>query len=69
MVVTNKNDKRAIRLIKAEKANNIRTKEGYDQQFIFKLFDRLTEEETAAYCSALAKLCERLNELKQYYAQ
>ncbi|MBQ3920452.1 MAG: MarR family transcriptional regulator [Oscillospiraceae bacterium] len=64
-VVPDKRDKRAIRIVKTELANEIRTKKaGQDQSFVYRLFDCLTEEETAAYCSALAKLCDRLNELK-----
>ncbi len=65
-VIPDKKDKRAIRLVKTEAAEHIRTKkEGQDVSFVFRLFDCLTEEETAAYCSALAKLCNRLNELKE----
>lgn len=65
-VVPDKNDKRAIRLIKTEAANDIKTKKAdQNQDFVFRLFECLTEEETAAYCSALAKLCARLNELKE----
>ena len=65
-VVPDKHDKRAIRIVKTELANEIRTKKaGQDQSFVYRLFDCLTEEETAAYCSALAKLCDRLNELKE----
>ncbi len=64
-VVPDKRDKRAIRIVKTELANEIRTKKaGQDQSFVYRLFDCLTEEETVAYCSALAKLCDRLNELK-----
>ena len=65
-VVPDKRDKRAIRIVKTELANEIRTKKaGQDQSFVYRLFDCLTEEETATYCSALAKLCDRLNELKE----
>ena len=65
-VVPDKKDKRAIRLVKTEAAEHLRTKkDGQDQRFVFKLFDCLTEEETTAYCSALAKLCDRLSELKE----
>jgi len=65
-VVPDKKDKRAIRLVKTEAANNIRTKKA-DQNisFVYRLFDCLSNEETTAYCSALAKLCDRLNELKE----
>jgi DNA-binding MarR family transcriptional regulator len=65
-VVPDKKDKRAIRLVKTEAANNIRTKKA-DQNisFVYRLFDCLSNEETTAYCSALAKLCNRLNELKE----
>lgn len=65
-VVPDKKDKRAIRLVKTEAANNIRTKKA-DQNisFLYRLFDCLSNEETTAYCSALAKLCDRLNELKE----
>ena len=65
-VVPDKKDKRAIRLVKTEAANHIRTKkDGQDIRFVYKLFDCLTDEETAVYCSALEKLCNRLNELKE----
>ena len=65
-VVPDKKDKRAIRLVKTEAAEHLRTKkDGQDQRFVLKLFDCLTEEETTAYCSALAKLCDRLSELKE----
>lgn len=65
-VVPDKKDKRAIRLVKTEAANNIRTKKA-DQNisFVYRLFDCLSNDETTAYCSALAKLCDRLNELKK----
>ena len=65
-VVPDKKDKRAIRLVKTEAANHIRTKKS-DQniQFVYKLFDCLTEEEQRIYCTALEKLCNRLNELKE----
>lgn len=65
-VVPDKKDKRAIRLVKTEAANHIRTKKD-DQniQFVYKLFDCLTEEEQRVYCTALEKLCNRLNELKE----
>ena len=64
-IVPDKKDKRAIRLVKTEAANHIRTKKD-DQniQFVYKLFDCLTEEEQRVYCMALEKLCNRLNERK-----
>lgn len=65
-VVPDKKDKRSIRLIKTEAANNIRTKKaGQNQEFVLKLFDCLNEEETTVFCSALTKLCDRLRELKE----
>ena len=65
-VVPDQKDKRAIRLVKTEAANHIRTKKaGQNISFVYRLFDCLTDEETTAYCSALAKLCDRLNELKE----
>lgn len=65
-VVPDKRDKRAVRLVKTPAAENIRTKkEGQNKEFVFKLFDCLNEKETAVYCSALEKLCKRLNELKE----
>ena len=65
-VVPDKKDKRAIRLVKTEAANVIRTKKaGQDVSFVYRVFDCLTDEETTAYCSALAKLCDRLAELKE----
>lgn len=65
-VVPDKKDKRAIRLVKTEAANHIRTKKaGQNEQFVYKLFDCLDEEELTVYCRALAKLCDRLNELKE----
>lgn len=64
-IIPDSRDRRAIRLVKTEAADNIRTKEaGQNQEFVFRLFECLTEEETTAYCSALAKLCSRLSELK-----
>ena len=65
-VLPDKKDKRAIRLVKTEAANNIRTRRS-DQnvQFVYKLFDCLDDEEQRVYCSALEKLCGRLNELKE----
>ena len=65
-VIPDKKDKRAIRLVKTEAANHIRTKKaGQNEQFVYKLFDCLDDEETTAYCKALAKLCDRLSELKE----
>ena len=65
-VVPDKKDKRAIRLVKTEAANHIRTKKaGQNEQFVYKLFDCLDEEELTVYCRALAKICDRLNELKE----
>ena len=65
-VVPDKKDKRAIRLVKTEAANHIRTKKaGQNEQFVYKLFDCLDEEELTVYCRALAKLCDRLAELKE----
>ena len=65
-VVPDKKDKRAIRLVKTEAAEHLRTKkDGQDKRFVFRLFECLTEEETDVYCSALAKLCDRLSELKE----
>ena len=65
-VVPDKKDKRAIRLIKTEAANTVRTKKaGQDASFVYRLFECLTEEETSVYCRALAKLCDRLAELKE----
>lgn len=67
-VVPDKKDKRAIRLIKTDKANTIRTKKpGQDMSFVFKLFECLDETETEIYCNSLAKLCERLSELKEEF--
>lgn len=65
-VIPDKKDKRAIRLVKTGAADHLRTKkDDQDIRFVYKLFDCLTAEETTAYCSALAKLCDRLNELKE----
>ena len=65
-VIPDKKDKRAIRLVRTKAADDIRTKKaGQDVSFVFRLFDCLTEEETTAYCSALAKLCNRLEELRE----
>ncbi len=65
-VIPDPKDKRAIRLVKTEAADHLRTKkDGQDIRFVYKLFECLTDEETNAYCSALAKLCDRLNELKE----
>ena len=65
-VVPDKKDKRAIRLVKTEAANNIRTKKkGQDETFVYKVFGCLTEKETEVFCSSLAKLTARLAELKE----
>ena len=67
-VVPDKKDRRAIRLIKTEAANDIRTKKaGQDLSFVFRLFECLTEEETEVYCSSLTKLCNRLTQLKEEF--
>ena len=65
-VVADKKDKRAIRLVKTEAAEHLRTKkDGQDQRFVFKLCECLTDEETTAFCTARAKLCDMLNERKK----
>ena len=65
-VVPDKKDKRAIRLVKTEAANNIRTKKkGQDETFVYKVFNCLTDKETEVFCSSLAKLTARLAELKE----
>ena len=65
-VVPDKKDKRAIRLVKTEAAGHFRTKKaGQDESFVYRMFECLTEEETSVYCKALAKLCDRLAELKK----
>ena len=65
-VIPDEKDKRAIRLVRTEAADHLRTKkEGQDVSFVYKLFECLSEEETTVYCTALAKLCDRLNELKE----
>lgn len=64
-VIPDSKDKRAIRLVKTEAANHIRTKKD-DQniKFVHKLFSCLSEEELRIYCSSLEKLCNKLIELK-----
>lgn len=65
-VIPDAKDKRAIRLVKTEASDIIRTKKAWqNSDFAYKLFDCLTEEETTAYCSALAKLCDRLGEIRE----
>jgi len=65
-VVPDRKDRRAIRLVKTDAAEITRTKKaGQDVSFVFKLFECLSEEETAIYCSSLAKLCDHLVKLKE----
>lgn len=65
-IVPHERDRRAIRLVKTQAAEKIRerdTERNYG--FVFELFSCLDGEEAAVFCSALEKLCVKLNELKE----
>lgn len=65
-VVPDKKDKRAVRLVRTNAAEEIRerdTERNYG--FVFELFSCLGEEEAETFCAALEKLCGKLNELKE----
>lgn len=65
-IIPDERDRRAIRLVKTQAAEKIRerdTERNYG--FVFELFSCLDEEEAAVFCSALEKLCAKLNELKE----
>lgn len=65
-IIPDERDRRAIRLVKTQAAEKIRerdTERNYG--FVFGLFSCLDREEAAVFCSALEKLCEKLNELKE----
>lgn len=65
-VVPDEKDKRAIRLCKTEKAEQIRNRDTKrNWNFVFELFSCLEENESKIFCTALEKLCEKLNELKE----
>lgn len=65
-IVPDKKDKRAIRLVKTETADNIRSRDlDRNWGFVFELFSCLEEKEAMIFCSALEKLCNKLNELKE----
>lgn len=65
-IVPDKNDKRAVRLVRTNAAEDIRerdTERNYG--FVFELFSCLGEGEAEIFCAALEKLCGKLNELKE----
>ena len=65
-VVPDEKDKRAIRLCKTEKAEQIRNRDTKrNWNFVFELFSCLEENESKIFCTALEKLCEKLNEMKE----
>lgn len=65
-VVPDEKDKRAIRLCKTEKAEQIRNRDTErNWNFVYELFSCLEENESKIFCTALEKLCEKLNELKE----
>lgn len=65
-VVPDKRDKRAIRLMKTEAAKNIRNRDTErNWSFVFELFSCLEEDEAMTFCTALEKLCNKLNEKKE----
>ncbi|MCM1329228.1 MAG: MarR family transcriptional regulator [Ruminococcus sp.] len=65
-IVTDERDRRAIRLVKTPAAEKIRNRDmERNYGFVYEFFSCLDEEETAAFCSALEKLCTKLNELKE----
>ncbi len=65
-VISDKKDKRAIRLLKTEAARKLRERDlERNWGFVFDLFSCLEEEETKVFCQALEKLCLRLAEEKK----
>lgn len=59
-------DGRVIRLVKTSTAEKIRERDtGRNYDFVFELFSCLDEAEAETFCTALEKLCNKLNELKE----
>ncbi|MDO5559585.1 MAG: MarR family transcriptional regulator [Oscillospiraceae bacterium] len=65
-ITHDKTDKRAIRLMKTQAAEHIYTKDpGESEDFVYKLFSCLDDNEAEVFCTALEKLCVRLKEIKE----
>lgn len=65
-IVPDEKDRRAIRLVKTSAAEKIRERdEGRNHGFVFELFSCLDDNEAETFCTALEKLCNKLNELKE----
>lgn len=65
-IVPDERDGRAIRLVKTSAAEKIRERdEGRNHGFVFELFSCLDDGEAETFCTALEKLCNKLNELKE----
>lgn len=59
-------DGRAIRLVKTPAAEKLRQRDaGRNHGFVFELFSCLDDAEAEVFCTALEKLCNKLNELKE----
>lgn len=59
-------DGRAIRLVKTKAAEKIRERDtGRNYGFVFEFFSCLDEAESETFCTALEKLCNKLNDLKE----
>lgn len=65
-IIPDKRDRRAIRLVKTRVAEEIRERDtARNYGFVFELFSCLDDEEAETFCTALEKLCKKLNELKE----
>lgn len=65
-IVPDEKDRRAIRLVKTSAAKRIRVRDAVrNHRFVFELFSCLEEAEAETFCTALEKLCNKLNELKE----
>lgn len=65
-VIPDKKDKRAVRLVRTNAAEEIRARDTErNYGFVFELFSCLGREEAGTFCAALEKLCNKLNELKE----
>lgn len=65
-IVPDERDGRAIRLVKTSAAEKIRERDAVrNHGFVFELFSCLDDAEAETFCTALEKLCNKLNELKE----
>lgn len=65
-IVPDENDKRAIRLKKTARSQQLRERDlERNWGFVFDLFSCLEEEETTIFCQALEKLCNQLAKEKE----